>query len=113
MDVKCGKQGMLKLQKAHEYAARTFQGLPQQCQGIAATATLGWQDIECTVDKRRLMFLFTLFLYNYLFTLTYLCKHLLVLQSLSVPQQLVVPRTFHIQHVKNMTLYILNCRSIF
>ena len=52
---------MLKLQKAHEYAARTFQGLPQHCPGIAATAALGWQDIECTVDKRRLMFLFTLF----------------------------------------------------
>ena len=55
------EQGMLKLQKAHEYAARTFQGLPQQCPGIAATAALGWQDIECTMDKRRLMFLFTLF----------------------------------------------------
>ena len=52
---------MLKLQKAHEYAARTFQGLPQQCPGIAATAALGWQNIECTVDNRRLIFLFTLF----------------------------------------------------
>ena len=51
----------MKLEKAHEYAARTFQGSPQQCHGIAATAALGWQNIECTVDKRRLMFLFTLF----------------------------------------------------
>ena len=35
------EQGMLKLQKTHEYVARTFQGLPQQCAGIAATAALG------------------------------------------------------------------------
>ena len=45
------EQGMLKLQKAHDYAAQTFQGSPQQCPDIVATAALGSSYVVLTTSS--------------------------------------------------------------
>ena len=43
-------------QKAHEWAARAFQGLPGHSPALAATGMLGWLSIEAIIDLRRLCY---------------------------------------------------------
>ena len=39
-------------QRAHEWAARAFQGLPAHSPALAATGMLGWLSIEAVIDLR-------------------------------------------------------------
>ena len=46
--------------RAHQDAARRLQGLPQQCAGLAATALMGWLNVQATIYMYRLVYIWTL-----------------------------------------------------
>ena len=52
-------------QKAHEWAARAFQGLPAHSPALAATGMLGWLSIEAIIDLRRLSYVYELITFKH------------------------------------------------
>ena len=52
-------------QKAHEWAARAFQGLPAHIPALAATGMLGWLSIEAVIDHRRLCYVYKLITFKH------------------------------------------------
>ena len=65
-------------QKAHEWAAQAFQGLPAHSPALAATGMLGWLSIEAIIDLRRLCYVYKLITFKHDSLVRQLFVHILL-----------------------------------